>query len=66
MLTYASRVGITVVTRPNAPPEGTEVVKYLKNSRLLEREPRLIRLDTLGEDANEPRLIEGIRQLTSE
>lgn len=66
MLGYTSRVGVTVVLRPDARADGTEVVKYLKSSKLLEEKPELIRLDSLGEDADEPRLIEGIRNLTSE
>ncbi|MGD8251023.1 MAG: DUF444 family protein [Desulfobacterales bacterium] len=65
-LDYASRVGISVVTRPGASTDGTEVVKYLKNSGLLKDKSELIRMDTLREDADEPRLIEGIRHLTSE
>lgn len=66
MLAYANRIGVTVVARPDAAEDGTEVVKYLKSSGLLEDKSDLIRLDALGEDADEPRLIDGIRHLTSE
>ncbi|MFZ7127997.1 MAG: DUF444 family protein [Desulfobacterales bacterium] len=66
MLDYTSRVGVTVVARPDAGADGTEVSKYLKSSGLLKEKPDLIRLDILEEEAGEPRIIEGIRRLTSE
>jgi hypothetical protein len=45
---------------------GTEVSRYLKQSGLLDDKPDLLRLDVLNEEANETRLIEGIRSLISE
>jgi uncharacterized sporulation protein YeaH/YhbH (DUF444 family) len=66
MLTYASRVGITIAK--HGPPEGapSEVERYIQKSGLLEGKPRLIRLDVMQDDAGEPRVIEGIKKLISE
>lgn len=65
MLTYTSRVGITIArnawTRAGT---DTYVEKYIKNSNLLETHSNLIKLDSI--DANhvsEDRIIEGIRKL---
>jgi uncharacterized sporulation protein YeaH/YhbH (DUF444 family) len=66
MLGYASRVGFTVVERSFTAAAGSEVTRYLKHSGLLESQAALLRLDTLPEDTDEPRLIEGIRRLTAE
>jgi uncharacterized sporulation protein YeaH/YhbH (DUF444 family) len=65
MLAYASRVGITIAEHPYMGSNNTEVERYLKNSKLLEQHPELLRLDTMGEDAEEARLIEGIKKLIS-
>jgi hypothetical protein len=65
MLTYANRVGITIAQQGSG-GDGTEVEKYLKKSGLLERRQNLLRMDILGEDADEARLIEGIKRLISE
>ena len=61
MLTYSNRVGITIAEHTLS--HDTEVQKYLKASGLLTEKPDLIRLDVLQEDADEPRLIEGIKKL---
>lgn len=63
MLAYTSRVGVTIAEHTYS--RNTEVENYLKGSGLLEQKPDLIRLDVMGEDADEPRLIEGIRKLIS-
>jgi len=63
MLTYANRVGVTVVKQ--AVGRETEAEKYLKKSGLPSEKPELIRLDAMGQDADEPRVIEGIRRLIS-
>lgn len=66
MLYYVSRVGVTIAESTAAwRSEKTEVEKYLRNSRLLDEQPKLIRLDVMKEDADEPRLIEGIKKLIS-
>jgi hypothetical protein len=63
MLTYTNRVGITIAEHAGA--STSEVEKYLKRSRLLDEKPGFIRLDVVEEDADEPRLIEGIKKLIS-
>lgn len=65
MLAYASRVGVTIAEHSYAGSGNSEVERYLKNSRLLDEKPDLLRLDVMGEEADEPRLIEGIRNLIS-
>jgi hypothetical protein len=46
-------------------PGSTTVARYLNGSGLLRDKPDLIRLDIMQEDADESRLIEGIRKLIS-
>jgi hypothetical protein len=41
------------------------VERYLKKSNLLTEKPNLLRLDVMSKDADEPRLIEGIKKLIS-
>jgi len=65
MLTYTSRVGITIAEHASGAAGSTEVEKYLKKSNILTTQANLIRLDTLSKDADEPRLIEGIKRLIS-
>ena len=43
----------------------TEVASYLNSSGLLSEKPGLIRMDTMPENADEQRVIEGIRKLIS-
>ena len=50
----------------NTPYYIQEVEKYLKSSELLTEKLKLIRLDIISKAADEPRLIEGIKQLISE
>jgi uncharacterized sporulation protein YeaH/YhbH (DUF444 family) len=66
MLTYASRVGITIAEHASAKPNNTEVEKYVKKSNLLEEKKNLLRMDVMQEDANETRIIDGIKHLISE
>lgn len=65
MLKYSSRVGVTIAEHGMGISEGTEVARYLKGSGLLRDKPELLRLDIMTEDADEARLIEGIRKLIS-
>jgi uncharacterized sporulation protein YeaH/YhbH (DUF444 family) len=66
MLMYANRVGITIVQNTDGWGGGkTEVERYLASSKLLNEKPDLIRLDVMRLDADEPRLIEGIKKLIS-
>jgi len=66
MLTYANRVGVTIAENAYGTTGSTVVEKYLKKSGLLKEKPNLLRMDVLQGDADEPRLIEGIKKLTSE
>ena len=66
MMTFANRVGITIAEHTTSASHNSEVEKYLKKSSLLEDKPDLLRLDVMQEDANEARLIEGIKHLISE
>ena len=66
MLNYAARIGITVAERPSSSSNNTEVERYIKKSNFLKDNPKLLRMDVVGTDADEPRLIEGIKRLISE
>jgi uncharacterized protein len=65
MLIYANRVGITIAEHPGSTGSETEVERYLKRSRLLDEKPNLFRLDVMQQDADETRIIEGIKSLIS-
>jgi uncharacterized sporulation protein YeaH/YhbH (DUF444 family) len=66
MLTYANRVGVTIAERSYGSKKESEVEKYLKKSNLLTQKPKILRMDVLQEDADETRLIEGIKHLLKE
>jgi uncharacterized sporulation protein YeaH/YhbH (DUF444 family) len=66
MMNSANRVGITIAEHATTSANNSEVEKYLKKSSLLEDSPKLLRLDVIQEDADEARLIEGIKHLISE
>jgi hypothetical protein len=65
MITYASRVGVTIAAHGGSSQNNTEVERYLNKSSLLETHPKLVRLDVINESSDEPRLIEGIKRLIS-
>ena len=65
MLGYANRVGVTVVRHAYNAMTKSEVENYLEGSALLDDKPELLRLDVMGVDAEEGRLIEGIKRLIS-
>jgi uncharacterized sporulation protein YeaH/YhbH (DUF444 family) len=66
MITYASRVGITVIQHGTGGSSKSEVERYITRSGLLESAPKHLRMDTMFENVEEPRLIEGIKKLISE
>jgi uncharacterized sporulation protein YeaH/YhbH (DUF444 family) len=66
MLSYANRVGITIAQHAHENGLRTDVEKYIRSSGLLEDRPKLLRMDVLREDADEPRLIGGIKTLIAE
>ncbi len=65
MMAYASRIGVTIAEHAGSSQNNTEVERYLKKSGLLEKFPKLVRLDVIDESTDEPRLIEGIKRLIS-
>jgi hypothetical protein len=66
MLPYVSRIGITIIEHSNGSTKKTEVQRYLDDSKLLTEKSDLVRMDVMQEDADEPRLIEGIKNLISQ
>jgi hypothetical protein len=66
MLSYTNRVGITIAQHMHEADQRTEVEKYIRSSGLLEDKPKLLRMDIMREDADEPRVIEGIKALIAE
>ncbi len=65
MLTYSNRVGITVAQSSIGSGAKTEVEKYIRKSGLLTEKPDLLRLDVMDDNADEQRLIDGIKKLIS-
>jgi uncharacterized protein len=65
MLTYAARVGITVVEHTYVGAKQTEVEKYVKSSGLLTKYSHLIKMDVMGESADDSRIVQGIKTLIS-
>jgi uncharacterized sporulation protein YeaH/YhbH (DUF444 family) len=65
MLTYASRVGITIAENGYGISGQTEVERYLRKSGLLEEKKDYLRLDVITKETTETRLISGIRELIS-
>lgn len=63
MLTYANRMGITITHENSGAEKKTVVEKYFTDSKLLEEKPDLLRLDVVQVNADETRLIEGIKKL---
>ena len=65
MLFYVARLGITIAESKFGIAGRSDLERYVRKSGLLEEKPELIRLDVLGSESTEPRLIEGIRALIS-
>jgi hypothetical protein len=65
MISYTSRVGVTIAEHAQSKGGNTEVERYLKKSGLLTESRELLRLDVMRDDADEPRIIEGIKNLIS-
>ncbi len=63
MLEYAARIGISVVEHSYSSAKQTEVEKYIKASGLLEKKKAYIKMDVMGEDADDTRIIKGIKHL---
>ena len=65
MLSYASRVGITIAENGFGISGQTEVEKYIQKSGWLEEKKDYLRLDVISKETSEARLINGIRELIS-
>lgn len=67
MMVYVNRVGITVAKNAWGSAKETTIEKNVERSGLLKSKPELIRLDAFpAADADEARIIDGIRNLVSE
>ncbi|MBW1636252.1 MAG: DUF444 family protein [Deltaproteobacteria bacterium] len=65
MLSYASRVGITIAENGYGISGQTEVETYIRKSGWLDEKKEFLRLDVINRESNESRLIDGIRDLIS-
>ncbi|WP_022668418.1 DUF444 family protein [Desulfospira joergensenii] len=65
MLSYAARVGITIVKHRYVGKKKTEVEKYLRASNILTKHENLIKMDVMEEDVDDSRIIQGIKHLIS-
>jgi len=65
MLNYVSRIGISIVEHSYVGSKQTEVEKYLKSSNILNKHGNLIKLDVMKENADDSRIIQGIKKLIS-
>ncbi|MCP4719695.1 MAG: DUF444 family protein, partial [Desulfobacteraceae bacterium] len=65
MMTYVARIGISIVEHSYVGSKQTEVEKYLKSSGVLTRHKELIKLDVMGENVDDSRIIQGIKKLIS-
>ena len=65
MLSYAARIGITVVKHTYTGTKETEVEKYIQGSGVLDRHSHLIKMDVMGENVDDSRIIQGIKTLIS-
>jgi uncharacterized sporulation protein YeaH/YhbH (DUF444 family) len=66
MLTYTNRLGITIAQNAYSVGSDTDMETYIKKSGLLEKKASEIKMDIINEDADEPRLIEGIKKLIAQ
>ena len=65
MLSYVSRIGVSIVEHSYVGSNQTEVEKYLKSSQMLTKHDDLIKLDVMSEKADDTRIIQGIKRLIS-
>jgi uncharacterized sporulation protein YeaH/YhbH (DUF444 family) len=65
MLAYAARIGITIVEHAYVGSKQTEVEKYIQSSGLLTSHNHLIKLNVMGENVDDSRIIQGIKTLIS-
>ncbi|EMS79254.1 DUF444 family protein [Desulfotignum phosphitoxidans] len=65
IFTYAARIGISVVKHTYTGTKETEVEKYIQGSGVLDRHSHLIKMDVMGENVDDSRIIQGIKTLIS-
>jgi len=65
MMSYAARIGISIVEHTYVGGKQTEVEKYLRGSTILSKHKELIKLDVMDENADDARIIQGIKRLIS-
>jgi len=65
MMGYVARIGITIVEHSYVGSKQTEVEKYLRKSDLLTKHKEHIKLDTMSENVDDTRIIQGIKNLIS-
>jgi len=65
MVSYANRIGITVVNSSYRKSKST-VQKYMEDSQLLASHRNLIHLSTINDNADEQHIIEGLKELIAE
>ncbi len=65
MMTYVSRIGISIVEHSYSSKNKTQVDEYVTASGLLKKHESLIKMDVMGEDADDSRIIKGIKTLIS-
>lgn len=65
IMTYVSRLGITIVEHTYTGNNKTEVEKYIQSSGLLTKHPTLIKMDIMSENSDDSRIIQGIKALIS-
>lgn len=63
LMRYTNRIGITIARNSYSGGKDTDMERYIKNSRILEKKSNEIRMDVMTEDATETRIIEGIKKL---
>lgn len=66
MLKFSNRVGVTIAGSSRIAAGRTNLELVLNRSKLLKDSPDRLRMDVIKEDADEARLIEGIKKLISE
>ncbi len=65
MMRYVARIGVSIVEHSYVGSKQTEVEKYLKSSGILEKHKDHIKLDIMGENVDDSRIIQGIKKLIS-
>jgi uncharacterized sporulation protein YeaH/YhbH (DUF444 family) len=66
MFAYVNRIGVTVVKHSLERNTKTNLENYLDDSGLPDKHPDLLQVDSFTDDADEDRLIEGIKTLISD